>query len=146
MSDVPAETTRIFPLRLGERLPQLRVLGVDHAADEILLRAHLAGSHDGPDQVDEPLDGAVGPGHEDVMAVPEHAPDNALDLCRGFPARQNHFRRALPQPAMVVNFRIAQVFVRQVAQVVHRPIHAQFSRADRAQHLGDFFRRQFTLA
>jgi hypothetical protein len=67
------------------------------------------------------VDVPVGAGDEDVLLGAfhaKHAADDLRDLLRGLAAAEDHFRVALPQRAMVVNFGEAEVFEGHVAQTV----------------------------
>src|SRR5277367_1352494 len=64
---------------------------------------------------------------------PQHSPRNLRHLLRRFLPRKNHFRKSLPQRAMVVNLREPQILVRPLAQLLHRAFHRQAPALHRLQ-------------
>jgi len=68
---------------------------------------------------DGAIDLIVSPRDQNVVlsfAGSEHATNNCGDLSRCFSARENHFGKTLAQRPMMIDFREAEIFRRQMTQ------------------------------
>ena len=65
--------------------------------------------------------------HQDVVLVAQHAAHDAFHLRRILAPRKHHLRKSLPQRTVMIDFGVAQIFVRQRPQAVYGVLHGEFA-------------------
>jgi hypothetical protein len=79
------------------------------------------------------------PCDENIVIVLVHGLDDTADLFDGFSATENHFRKSLPQCAMVVDVRETEVFERQSLQPMQSVVRGNPTRLVCFEQLTNLF-------
>ncbi len=128
MSDVPAHTTRTLPLPRILRSRRMEM------APESAWNSTL-----GIERAQQLVKRPVAARHQNVVLVAQHARHDAFHLLRGLAPRKHHFRKSLPQRAVMIDFGVTQIFIGKRAQALHGVFHGELASPDLLEHAGDFF-------
>src|SRR6516164_6030119 len=81
----------------------------------------------------------IAAGNEYVVAAWQHPAYDAFHLLRALAASKDNLRESLPKRPVMIDLGVTQVLIRQIAEVVHRLLHAEASAPNPAQDPGDSF-------